>query len=89
MSTVAFPKSGAGTAQRLELLPEPRSQLGVLVSSSSQVPGVTAGSIPTCWGLLVGASGSGSLLELIQECCLALSEGKQKQAVTQRQIIPV
>lgn len=28
-------------------------------------------------------------LELLQEHCLPLSEGKQKQAVTQRQIFPV
>lgn len=85
---VAFPRSGVGTGQCLELLPEPGSQLGVGFQQL-QVPGVTAGSIPPCWGVLVGGSSPGSLLELIQKSCLVLSEGKQKQAVTQRQIFPV
>lgn len=85
---VAFPGNDVGTGQCLELLPEPGSQLWGLVSSSSQAAGVTAGSIPLCRGFLVGYSSPGSLLELIQEHCLALSEGKEKQAATQRQIFP-
>lgn len=71
MSTVAFPRSCVGTGQCLELLPEPGFQ---------QLPGVTAGSIPPCWGVLVGGSSPGSLLELMQEHCLPLSERKQPEA---------
>lgn len=78
MSTVAFPGSDVGTGQCLELLPEPASRLGV---GCQQLPGnrVTAASILPMLGVL---GGGGSLLELIQERCLALSKGKEKQAVT-------
>lgn len=86
---VTFPRNGVGTGQCLGLLPEPGSQLRGF--GFQQLPGSRSHSRfnPPVLGGVGGGSSPDSLLELTQEHCLALSEGKQKQAVTQRQIFSV